>query len=380
MKVLVVLTQPPLPEGGAPGRCAVGLLRGLMAHGVEVSALAARQHFAASGEPPSDLPVDVVPVEAEPPGWRARLERLRRPRGELGRGEFGARVREAARHADVLHLEETETAWCDEGVTTPSLVHMHFLMRRDRSRGRPWTSDFRLLVEHSLAERAALRRHRVLVASSPVVAAELKAAAPRAEVVVAPLSLDPAYYAPAALDGPPVAGIVGTALWPPTREAMARLMERVWPRVHRSSPDARLVVAGRGTSRFASSRPDLGFDVVGEISSAAEFLRGLSLLLYPLERGSGMKVKVLEAIASGVPVVTTPAGAEGVVGGEGVVVAESDAELAAAAAQVLADPAERSERGAAARRAFLERYAPEPATRPLVELYRRMAEPGRSGT
>lgn len=380
MRVLVVLTQPPLPEGGAPGRCAVGLIRGLMAHGVKVSALAARQHFAAAGDPPSDLPVDVVPVEPEPPGWRARFERLRRPRGELGRGEFGARVREAAALADVLHLEETETAWCDEGVATPSLVHFHFLMRRDRSPGRPWTSDFRLLVEHSLAERAAMRRHRQLAASSPAVAAELRAAAPHAQVVLAPLSLDPAYYEPARLDGPPVAGIVGTAAWPPTAEAMARLVERVWPRVRRFSPDARLVVAGRGTSRLPSLRPGSGVDVVGEVSSAAEFLQGLSVLLYPLERGSGMKVKVLEAIASGVPVVTTAAGAEGIEGGDGVVVAESDGELAAAAARILADRAERRERGAAARRAFLERYAPEPATRPLVELYRRMADPGRSGT
>ena len=42
MKVLVVLSQPPLPEGGAPGRCAVALLRGLTAHGLDVKAIAAR--------------------------------------------------------------------------------------------------------------------------------------------------------------------------------------------------------------------------------------------------------------------------------------------------------------------------------------------------
>jgi glycosyltransferase involved in cell wall biosynthesis len=372
MKVLVVLTQPPLPEGGAPGRCAVGLLRGLMAHGVEVSALAARQHFAAPGDPPSDLPVDVVPVEPEPPGWGARLNRLRRPRGELGRGEFGARVHEAAGRTDVLHLEETETAWCDESVATPSLVHVHFLMRRDRSPGRPWTSDFRLLVEHSLAERAAVRRHRRLVASSPVVAAELRAAAPRAEVVVAPLSLDPAYYEPAPLGGPPVAGIVGTAAWSPTAAAMVRLVQRVWPRVRRSCPSATLLLAGRGTSGLAGLEAAPGVEVVGEVPSAADFFRRISVLVYPLERGSGMKVKVLEAIASGVPVVTTPAGAEGIDAGDGIVIGTTDDELAAAAARLLSDAAERRERGAAAREAFLRRYAPEPATRPLVELYRRM--------
>jgi glycosyltransferase involved in cell wall biosynthesis len=114
-------------------------------------------------------------------------------------------------------------------------------------------------------------------------------------------------------------------------------------------------------------------DVVGDVPSAAEWLRGLSLLLFPIERGSGMKVKVLESMATGLPVVTTQRGTEGIDAGAGIVVAEDDAALAAAAAAILRDGAERRERGAAARAAFLARYAPEPATAPLLELYRRIA-------
>ena len=100
------------------------------------------------------------------------------------------------------------------------------------------------------------------------------------------------------------------------------------------------------------------------------------MLLYPIERGSGMKVKVLEAIASGVPVVTTRFGAEGVEGGDGVVIKRTDAELAAAAVSLLRDDVERRERGGAARAAFLERHAPEVATAPLVDLYHRMVARG----
>jgi glycosyltransferase involved in cell wall biosynthesis len=117
-----------------------------------------------------------------------------------------------------------------------------------------------------------------------------------------------------------------------------------------------------------------GVELLGEVSSAPEFLRRLSLLLFPLDRGSGMKVKVLEAIASGLPVVTTPTGAEGIEAGDGVVVGESDDELAAAAASLLTDEEERKQRGAAARAAFERRYTPRAATAPLVELYRRMAQ------
>jgi glycosyltransferase involved in cell wall biosynthesis len=370
VRALVVLSQPPLPEGGAPGKTAIGLLRGLREHGVEVRAIAARRGFSIAGEVPADLPVELVDVA--PPGrWTARLERVRRPRGELGAAPFVERVREAAAAADVLHLEETETVWAGEGVSLPSLVHLHYLARRDRDLGAPWSRQFREVLDGHRAERKAMRRHRYLLASSPLVADALRAAAPQAEVVHAPLSLDPALYEPAPLDGPPLAGLIGTAQWTPTADAMRTLLHDVWPRVAASVPGARLVVAGRGTDRLGLPQA-VGLELAGEVESARELFRRLSLLLFPLARGSGMKVKTLEAMASGVPVVTTAAGAEGIEPSDGVVVRERPDELAAAASELLADPQARRERGAAARADFERLYAPRPATAPLVELYRRM--------
>jgi glycosyltransferase involved in cell wall biosynthesis len=369
VRVLVVLTQPPLPEGGAPGKTALGLLRGLAAHGVEVRTVAAQRHFAVAGQVPADLPVEVVPVEPAS-AWHARLGRYQRPRGELA-GAFADRVRELARDADVVHLEETETAWCDRGLATPSVLHVHYLVRRDRDLGAPWRRAFRDVLEQRRADRIALRTHRHLVASSPVVAEELRRDAPGAEVLLAPLTLDPSLYPPAPLDGLPVAGIIGTAAWPPTAEAMRELVDTVWPLVVQRIPEARLVVAGRGTDALGLAGP--GVEVQGEVASASAFLRGLSVLLFPQRRGSGMKVKVLEAIASCVPVVTTAAGGEGIAPNDGVIVSEEPAVLADAAVELLADVAARRERGAAALAAFAAGYAPGPATRPLVELYSRLA-------
>jgi glycosyltransferase involved in cell wall biosynthesis len=375
MNVVVVLAQPPLLEGGAPGRCAIALLRGLRAHGVEVSAIAARGQWAFNGSPPPDLPLEVVDVRPQNGGWRARVQMLRRPSGYLSRGPFGDRVRELSASADVLHLEETHTGWCDLGLSVPSLVHPHHLTRLDASLPPPWRKELFGASLSRLADRLAAVRHRYLVASSPIIAEQLRSLAPRAEIVLAPLSLDPTHYPSAALDGPPVAGIIGTGTWPPTAASILRLVSRVWPLVHREVPEATLRVAGRGVADLGLESGN-GVEVVGEVDSAASFIRGLSLLLYPIERGSGMKVKVLEAIASGVPVVTTRFGAEGVEGGDGVVIERSDAELAAAAVSLLRDDVERRERGRAARVAFLERHAPEVATAPLVDLYHRMVARG----
>jgi glycosyltransferase involved in cell wall biosynthesis len=364
VKVLVVLASPPLPEGGAPGKHAIALLRGLAAHGAEVRAIAAHQYF--DGQPPSDLAVELVAVE--PAGGSLR-ERLQERHGPLASGAFARRVREAARDVDVLHLEQVDTSWIGARADTPSALHVHYRIRLDRRLGPLWRGDGRWALERALRERAAVRRHDHLVASSPLVAASLRAEVPRTDVVHAPLSLDPVFYPAGPLVEEPVAGIIGTADWEPTGQAMARLLGRVWPRVRERAPGVRLLVAGRGTSRLPG---EAGVAVLGEVPSATEFLHRLTVLVFPLSRGSGMKVKVLEAMACGIPVVTTRAGAEGVDATDGLLVADDDAGLAEAASALLLDPAEARRRGDAARAAFLAHHAPLPATEPLIALYRRM--------
>ncbi len=368
----MVMPEPPYPEGGAAGRCAAGALKGLSADDrVELSAIAARLPAAVEGAPPAGVAVDVVPVPLQ---HRAQswADLVRRPLGYLSRGEFGERVRRLAAAADVLHLDQVHTAWCDLGTSVPSLVHLHYLVELDRP-GRP--PDLRAAAARfglAAAEAKAVRRHRFLVANSPVVADVLRRRAPRADVTVVPLALDPDQYRPAAGEAPATVGFIGTAAWPTTAAGARRLVERVWPLVRREQPGATLAVAGRGMQDLGLPSTD-GVEVVGEVGSAPDFLRGISVLLFPAVRGSGTKVKVLEALASGVPVVTTATGAEGIAANDGLVVAEDDETLARATVSILRDAEERRQRAAAARRAFEEGHTPAVAADALVELYARVA-------
>ena len=91
MRVLVVLAQPPLPEGGAPARCAVGLLRGLQGHGLDVKALAARQHRGRKRRSPSRP----AGRGAEGAARSAGLERARAAAAEAAGLAFPGRVRRA---------------------------------------------------------------------------------------------------------------------------------------------------------------------------------------------------------------------------------------------------------------------------------------------
>lgn len=372
-RVLLGLSAPPHPEGRAAGKCAVATIRGLLGLGHHVHVVAAGWPGTERFRPPDDLGVEVVPVPEETGGRGTRLRRFARPRAHLGIGPMGARVRELARRYDVVLLDEIDTVWCGVGVAAPAALHLHYLVLRDRSLGPAWAPGFRQGLEFALAERVALARYRHLVVSSSRVASDVRRRAGRAEVHEVILGLDPGGYGGDAAVAEPVAGLIGTAAWPPTAGAVLSLL-RAWPRVRAGAPDARLRLAGRGMSGLATDAPALGIEVHGEVPSAAAFVSGLGVMAYPLPRGSGVKVKVLEAMASGVPVVTTAAGAEGVQPNDGVVVTAGDEAFVRAVTELLLDAAARRQRGAAGRAAFLDRHAPAAVGAALAPVLVRIAE------
>ncbi len=372
MRVLVVLPQAPSPEGPAAGRHAIALIRGLRGHGVEVDAISWEPLEGDGRRPPEDLGIELVRI-GRPQLWRGRYERYIDPWSFMHQPPLGERIRELASNADVVHLEEASGEAASPGLGRPAVVHFHCLAKRDRIVRTPWTAEGRNTIEVMRIERRAWKRSRWLLASSPDVAAELVTEGAH-DVTLAPLALDPAHYEPPARKLPPVAGLIGTAAWAPTANSVRALLTETWPEVLRRIPDARLRLAGRGMTR--ASFPDLpdpgGVEWVGEVASAADFLRELGLLLYPLGRGSGVKVKVLEAMALGLPVVTTPPGSEGIVHGDGVFVGEGGRSISEAAAALLSDPTMRREHGAAAREQFRRDHTPGVATLPLLPLYERM--------
>jgi glycosyltransferase involved in cell wall biosynthesis len=361
LRVLVVLPFPPDHEGGAAARCAVALLQGLESHGVDWRALAVAAQPPSPESPPLSTPSSAPPLPASADGrvelvaversrWRGRWGRLAHPGGGLSGGRFGERLRALAADVDVVHLVEVSTASALSMLERPALLQLHSLTHRDRDAWRPWVREDRDALETLRAERRALRRADWVLLNSAEIAADMPRRIAPSHRVVAPLALDPAHYAEQATLEQPVVGLIGTAGWPPTANAVRRLLTRVWPLVRERRPDATLMLAGAGMQAEAFGAPAglPGVQWRGRVPSASDFLRELAVLLYPLSAGGGVKVKVLEALALGVPVVSTAEGAEGLLDHRGVVVEEDD------------------------QRNFLANHTPAPAALPVVDLYGRM--------
>ncbi len=345
-RIVLGMMEAPLPFGHTTGRWLSVLLRGLVKRGFDVTAFAA---FASESEragcrsmfpePAYDLRLFPRPRR---PGLRAKLDTLRRPMSYTLSAEMIAAFEHEARAADIVHLESTWSGWlgenCDRART---LLCIHNLYAIDLDPGEGGVRG-RLEAEWLVrAERAMLRRYPNLTALTPELAAAARRIAPRSRVDIAPLALDPSLY-PVSHDRESVVLLVGSMRWRPTYAAAVRLIERLWPALRREVPHARLLIAGWGAAEMLRQyRGVEGLDLRSDVPSVQDLFARSGVLLYAPGAGSGMKIKVLEAFAQGLPVVTSAPGVEGIPARDGVhaEIAETDEELIRRTAALLRDPA-----------------------------------------
>jgi glycosyltransferase involved in cell wall biosynthesis len=165
-----------------------------------------------------------------------------------------------------------------------------------------------------------------------------------------------------------VVGIVGNMGWAPTRRAVEVLLRKVWPLVSRRVPRARLVIAGwRAQDVLETTALPPRVEVVSDYSDSMAVFGRIRCLAYPCLIGGGPKVKVLEAIARGTPVVTTRLGAIGLEG-PGPVVTSSAVEMAGEISAVLEDRTYASERSEVGRSTFESRHSESRASEVLDDL------------
>ncbi|HEY1636114.1 MAG TPA: glycosyltransferase [Acidimicrobiales bacterium] len=206
-------------------------------------------------------------------------------------------------------------------------------------------------VQTARCEHRAGRRARLVLAYSRRVAERL-----RQPATVVPIG----YPAPTARLDPveaPVAALMADWSWRPNRLSLTWLLD-MWPAVRDKVPGSTLLIAGRHLDRSEVGVVP-GVEVVGAVSTSSEVLARAAVVVFPCPSSSGPKIKVIEALSYGIPVVTTPAGVEGIFGAPdaGTVVADRH-HFVPAVASLLAEPERRAELGSAGRERILHHHAP----------------------
>lgn len=149
----------------------------------------------------------------------------------------------------------------------------------------------------------------------------------------------------------------GHLAYPPNRDAARRLAREILPRVLRAVPDARCILAGASPARAVRSLAGPGLEVVADFEHSSRLFESAAVFVSPLGWGAGSRLKLLEAAASGLPIVATPFSAEGLAlePGRDYVSAQTPHELAASAIRLLED-SERSRKMAWSARAAVEKH------------------------
>jgi len=151
---------------------------------------------------------------------------------------------------------------------------------------------------------------------------------------------------------------VGQMSWLPNQEAVRWLCDETLPHIRAACPDVRMLVVGGGAPAElvehmrASHVEPLGYveDISGVYDQAAVY----AAPFLPFLTGGGVRIKLLDAMREGIPIVTTTAGAKGldVVAGEHLLIGDSPEQFARAVSGVLAD-AELAARLATSARQYL---------------------------
>jgi len=179
---------------------------------------------------------------------------------------------------------------------------------------------------------------------------------PRARLAENPIAVELAGRGGAAAGGggrePATFVFVGTYRHPPNLEAAGELVDAIFPAIRSAIPEARCLLVGADpppelTDRAAAA----GVELLGWVDDLDALLGRATAFVAPLRSGAGMRVKLLDAMACGCPIVATELGMTGIAAREGeeYIRATTPAELAAAAARLAADPGEAARLGESGR-------------------------------
>jgi glycosyltransferase involved in cell wall biosynthesis len=252
---------------------------------------------------------------------------------------------------DVLYLDHLDSLVYERlRGDVPVVVDMHNVYSR--------------LARRAAAEAGGRLRPLYLRRETALLGRMERRAAEIADTILAVSEEDAAYFADlgakrvvlvpngvdcAAFDGPrvrrstrPTILYVGALGWPPNASAARYLATDVLPVVRRTVADARVVLVGRNppAELLALARDSQHVEIAADVPDVAPYFRDADVLAVPLETGGGTRLKILEAFAAGLPVVSTPVGCEGIAADDGrhLVIAERP-KFAAAVASLMLDPA-----------------------------------------
>ena len=172
----------------------------------------------------------------------------------------------------------------------------------------------------------------------------------------------------------PVFFHLGSMDWQPNEEGIRWLLNSVWPRVIKKRPQARLDLAGNKMPKDLIDLDIPGVMIQGRVRDAVAYMQKRQVMLVPLFSAGGMRVKIIEGMAMGRTIISTPIGAEGInyTDGKDVLLARTATEFVERILGLIDRPESVRAIGLAAHALVRDQYAEESIARDLIAFYQRL--------
>ena len=288
-------------------------------------------------------------------------------RSEAVRAALRAQI--AATPFDVVHLDTISLAQYldDIGPIPAVLTHLgpeSFMIRRRMRFESSLPKRTFFAAEWRMLERYERRMCRAV--ASNIVMSEFDQAimadiAPAARFAVVPNGVDVAYFQPGPIPDTRTLVFAGRLDQYATRDAILDFLRRTWPLVRADHPDAVLTILGlnppEALQRAAVQDPSVR--LLGFVPDVRPYFREASISVCPIRDGGGTRLKVLDAMAMGMPIVSTTVGCEGIdlTPEEHLLIADTPAAFARQIDRLFRDRALRERLGRSARVRAEEQYA-----------------------
>ena len=274
------------------------------------------------------------------------------------------------------HIPETSTPVLLVDQTIEYLVYKHYvgdqvpflakpLFSIDVAKLRYWETHFWKSADKVVAMSGADR-------------AEMRKLAPDLKVDIVPNGIDMEFFVSKKRKKPkrPTVLYVGNFKWLQNIEAVDVLVQSVWPTIKKSVPDATLWIVGKFIAKKIREYESKDIKITENIKDIRDAYSNSSVLVAPIEGPGGTRLKILEAMASSLPVVTTSVGAEGldVINGKHAFISDKPKNIAKYAVKAIKDEKIANNIGKEARKFVDDNFSWQKSAEILDGLYKEVVK------
>jgi sugar transferase (PEP-CTERM/EpsH1 system associated) len=337
-----------------------------------------------------DLDLELLPKRNHPETFAAKLRRLPNPYQKYP--DIATKLEQLVteRPYDFAHIDSPAMAVYHESLRNlPRLLSVHDSLSLHAKRRQyfspPKTPTGRLRLALWIHRLEQFEKNyynkfeRIHVVAKPDSNA-LKLINPNLNITIIPNGVDIDYYKPArtAENRHPTLVFSGNMTYLPNQDAMLYFYDSIWPTIVAKLPTVKLFIVGHNPpthfrEAFSSEQRIV---VTGTVPDIRPYINSADVYICPMRLGSGIKNKVLEAMAMEMPIVASPMSCDGIEAKDGVhlSIEEHEGPFADKVVELLNRPGLQSRLGSQARKLVVEKYSWHSIAKRFEEVYRSMTE------